>query len=118
MFKGVINKSQDQDIITMMSGQYQEKNLAQENLERMKPLLKAVYQMCQTEGWKKYIKPFLERHGNPAQLFECLRNPEKRFEVEAPRIEAFAQILNYINSLEKTYVTMLNSEHNEDESDE
>jgi len=107
VFKGVISKSQDQDIISMMSEQYQERDLAKENMERMKPMLKAVYEMCQAEGWKNYIKPFLERHGNPAQLFECLRNPDKRFEVEAPRVEAFAQILNYINSLEKTYASIL-----------
>jgi len=102
MYKGQISKTNDQDFLEILNKQYPDEfsNL-KENLKRLTPMLKAVYDMCQTEGWKVYIKPFLERQGDPRVLFTCIGDA-KKFEQEAPRVLAFNQILNYINSIEKT----------------
>ena len=62
-------------------------------LQQMAEKIKA---MAETSGWREVVRPFLEKHGDPARLFG--KKPE---EVAAlsPKVEAYYRLLKLVDSM-------------------
>ena len=73
-------------------------DMVRENLERLRPLITAVRNMADTPGWRDYIKPYLEKQGNPMALVEAVKKKEDTSLLVA-KIEVAQGLLNYVNSM-------------------
>jgi hypothetical protein len=72
-----------------------------DNLEKMRPMIQAIRVMARTEGWDKYVRPFLEKQQNPSRILEMIEKGEDA-KTEAGRIKAYAALLNLVNSTLRT----------------
>lgn len=72
-----------------------------ENLEKMRPMIKAIRAMAETEGWKMYVQPFLEKQKNSTKILELVKAGQDA-RAEAGKTEAFVSILNLVNSFLRT----------------
>lgn len=76
-----------------------------DNLEKMRPMITQIAAVAETQGWKNYIQPFLERRRNPEALLQLIEEG-KDARVEAAQIKAFSAILNLVNSMTRTKASL------------
>ena len=69
-----------------------------ENLESLWPMMKAVRDMARTDGWEKYLKPFLEKQCDVSKLIASIKSGDNPMG-EASKIEAYQSILNFVGTM-------------------
>lgn len=95
MFKGKISgKSSSEDIFAKYLEDPPDE--VKRNLKKLKPEAMMVREMTETQGWKKVVKPFLQRYGNPSLLFNLIKE-DKRDEIA--KVECYHRLLRYIENL-------------------
>jgi hypothetical protein len=72
-----------------------------DNLEKMKPMIKAIREMAATEGWSMYVAPFLEKKRNPTRILEMIEKGEDA-KTEAGFVKLATSLLNMVNSILRT----------------
>jgi hypothetical protein len=72
-----------------------------DNLEKMKPMIKAVREMAATDGWSMYVAPFLEKKRNPTRILEMIEKGEDA-KTEAGFVKLATSLLNMVNSILRT----------------
>lgn len=72
-----------------------------DNLEKMRPMIKAVREMAATEGWSMYMAPFLEKKRNPARILEMIEKGEDA-KTEAGFVKLSTILLNLVNGTLRT----------------
>ena len=69
-----------------------------DNLEKMRPMIKAIREMAATEGWSMYMAPFLEKKRNPARILEMIEKGEDA-KTEAGFVKLASAMLNLVGTL-------------------
>lgn len=69
-----------------------------DNLERMKPMIKAVREMAAMDGWTMYLAPFLEQKRNPARILEMIEKGEDA-RAEAGLVKLATALLNLVGTI-------------------
>jgi hypothetical protein len=72
-----------------------------DNLEKMRPMIKAVRDMAAMDGWKLYVAPFLEKKRNPARILEMIEKGEDA-KTEAGFVKLATSLLNLVGSILRT----------------
>jgi hypothetical protein len=72
-----------------------------DNLEKMKPMIKAIREMAATEGWSMYVAPFLEKKRNPTRILEMIEKGEDA-KTEAGFVKLATSLLNLVSSILRT----------------
>lgn len=76
-----------------------------DNLEKMRPMIKAIREMAATEGWSMYVAPFLEKKRNPGRILEMIEKGEDA-KTEAGFVKLATSLLNMVNSILRTGVSL------------
>lgn len=71
------------------------------NLDRFRPMVKAIREMAQMDGWSKYVQPMLEKRRNPTKLLAMIKEG-KDVKTEAAVMEAYGGLLNLVGSILRT----------------
>jgi hypothetical protein len=72
-----------------------------DNLENMRPMIKAIRETAATDGWCLYIAPFLEKKRNPARILEMIEKGEDA-KTEAGFVKLATSLLNLVSSILRT----------------
>lgn len=72
-----------------------------DNLEKMRPMIKAIREMAATEGWSMYMAPFLEKKRNPARILEMIEKGEDA-KTEAGFVKLSTALLNLVSGILRT----------------
>jgi hypothetical protein len=72
-----------------------------DNLEKMRPMIKAIREMAATEGWSLYMAPFLEKKRSPVRILEMIEKGEDA-KTEAGFVKLATSLLNLVSSILRT----------------
>jgi hypothetical protein len=76
-----------------------------DNLEKMRPMIKAIREMVATDGWSLYVAPFLEKKRNPTRILEMIEKGEDA-KTEAGFVKLATALLNLVGTIVRSGISL------------